>query len=401
MSMDVMIWAVKDAPLKDVYEHAVLTVLSDEADEAGCGVFPSVPTIAERAHCDPREVRRCLVDMEARKILGRGDQALAAYIRADRRPIVYDVLMPASAYGTVALERVNRERLRKGRPPLTSENRPDIAPPPPKPRRSDVGKPKKKKVLVDARTASPGVDGRTSSPGGLADAHDRTTRSPRPDYQSANPLVLDPEEITPPPPGDHGRVGDPLGSEVEEISANLEDPRTIAAGILRDVTTRLPAEKLPGPADRRTLIGLTVAALVAGWPPDRLKARLGAQLDGAGSVFAVLRHRLTDLPDVAVLRPVSAPAAGVVCPKHRGQPADHCLPCAGERKAEQAPLRPVGRCRRHPSEPANTCGPCMGEALAAEKPQDVGPRMNATTARAEARRVAEGSRRPVRATVAA
>jgi hypothetical protein len=206
MSLDAMIWAVKDAPLADCEEHAVLTVMADEADEDGCGVWLAIPTIAERARLSERQAARCVKDLRERGVLGLGDQSLAARIRADRRPVVYDLLIPFSWFG-VRIERVNRSRDKKGLEPLTAASRPDIAEPPPRKRRSDAGSSRARQPIPDGVTSShadapDGVtssrpaDGVTNSPPGLVNRHGVTSKSPRGDYQSYDP-VSNPVKETP------------------------------------------------------------------------------------------------------------------------------------------------------------------------------------------------------------
>lgn len=137
MSLDAMIWAVKDAPVDDVYQHSVLVVMADEADEAGCTVFLAVSTIAERCRVSERKVQRVLADLLSRRMIGLGDQTRTRHIRGDHRPVVYDLLIPYRAFANV--DRVNRARLARGQAELTPDNRPDIADPSPRPVRADAG----------------------------------------------------------------------------------------------------------------------------------------------------------------------------------------------------------------------------------------------------------------------
>ena len=208
MSLDAMIWAVKDAPVADVEEHAVLTVLADEADESGCNAFLSTTTIGRRARLHERTVQRRIDAMMERGLLGLGDQTRAAYIRADRRPVVYDLLIPYTAFANV--DRVNQARVDKGLPPLTPESRPDIAPAPEPKKRADAGKKKPRKEnangeatcsdpanVVEATTSHP-VNGVTTSPGGLPVSHGVTSSQPRGDCKTPDP-VLDPVSNPSPP----------------------------------------------------------------------------------------------------------------------------------------------------------------------------------------------------------
>ncbi|MFG2631061.1 hypothetical protein [Streptomyces sp. NPDC048473] len=154
MSFEAVLWATNDAPIANVNEFAVLTMLAEKADPDGCNSFPSRPTVAARTTVDPKTVLRALQAMEARGMIAQGDQRAAEYIRADRRPVVYDLLIPYSWFPNI--DRINRERQERGRPPLTRSTRPDIAPAPEKKQRSDKGKPRAKKQPAEQRESSRG-----------------------------------------------------------------------------------------------------------------------------------------------------------------------------------------------------------------------------------------------------
>jgi hypothetical protein len=147
MSFEAVLWATNDAPIANVNEFAVLTMLAEKADPDGCNAFPSRPTIAARTTVDPKTVLRALQAMEARGLIAQGDQRAAEYIRADRRPVVYDLLIPYSWFPNI--DRINKERQERGRHPLTRSTRPAIAPAPEKKQRSDKGKPRAKKQSAD------------------------------------------------------------------------------------------------------------------------------------------------------------------------------------------------------------------------------------------------------------
>ncbi|NUK74672.1 helix-turn-helix domain-containing protein [Streptomyces lunaelactis] len=147
MSFEAVLWATNDAPIANVNEFAVLTMLAEKADPDGCNAFPSRPTIAARTTVDPKTVLRALQSMEARGLIAQGDQRAAEYIRADRRPVVYDLLIPHSWFPNI--DRINKERQERGRLPLTVSTRPEIAQAPEKKQRSDKGKPRSKKQATD------------------------------------------------------------------------------------------------------------------------------------------------------------------------------------------------------------------------------------------------------------
>ncbi|MGW2550013.1 helix-turn-helix domain-containing protein [Streptomyces sp. NPDC001635] len=148
MSLDPILWAMKDAPTADINEWGTLLCLAEAADEDGCNAFPAVKTIAAYAKISTRTVQRNLAALQERKLIAEGDQRAAQYIPEHRRPVVYDLLIPYDWFRDV--DRTNAFRLRLGRPPLTPLDRPVIAAAPPKKTRADKGRPKPKKTAPDA-----------------------------------------------------------------------------------------------------------------------------------------------------------------------------------------------------------------------------------------------------------
>lgn len=176
MSMDPILWAMKDAPIADAEEWAILVCLAERADDDGCGAFPSQGAIAKRVKMADRTVRRRLEAMEERGLIGRGDQSAAAYLK-DKAPVVWDLLIPLSWFPN--LDRIQEFRERRGRAPLTAEERPTLGPAPDKARRVDFGQ-VRTPDFGTGRTSSPvatpdSETGRTASPGGLGDRADSGT----------------------------------------------------------------------------------------------------------------------------------------------------------------------------------------------------------------------------------
>lgn len=91
MSLKAMIWVMEDAPTEDWGELAVLYALADRANDDGTAAFPSQSWIADRARCTDRGVRNILKRLEGRGIIAKGDPRLVEYIRADRRPTVWNL----------------------------------------------------------------------------------------------------------------------------------------------------------------------------------------------------------------------------------------------------------------------------------------------------------------------
>ena len=94
MSLQAMLWALKEAPTEGPNEALVLIALADHAgssDSPWTGACPSHRTLSEAAQITTRTVRRCLADMERRGVIRRGDQSMTDKFRSDRRPVVWDL----------------------------------------------------------------------------------------------------------------------------------------------------------------------------------------------------------------------------------------------------------------------------------------------------------------------
>lgn len=86
-----MVWALKTAPVDDPLEHLILIGLADHAGPDGTGARPAASTLAEYARCSVRTVRYRLRGLEAAGLIVRGDQRIVEHLRADRRPVVWDL----------------------------------------------------------------------------------------------------------------------------------------------------------------------------------------------------------------------------------------------------------------------------------------------------------------------
>jgi len=154
MSFTAITWALEDAPVADTVERAILVKLASHADHDGRAAFPSKKTMARVALCDPKTVQRKLAAMVRRGLIALGDQEAARMIPKHLRPTVYDLLIPAAWYGPEQLERVNRDRVYVGLPPLDALDRPGLAPAPERAKRSDAGVPRPRR---DAQETGDGV----------------------------------------------------------------------------------------------------------------------------------------------------------------------------------------------------------------------------------------------------
>lgn len=136
-------WA-ENAPVADTYERIILMVMAVRADSDGTGTWSSKATLAEAALCDQKTVQRRLDAMRKRGLIAYGDQELVAHYRADRRPVVYDLMFPFNWYSRSQWEKACQDADSKGRRPVDPDTRPDLTPPKAAGRkpRSDKGVPR-------------------------------------------------------------------------------------------------------------------------------------------------------------------------------------------------------------------------------------------------------------------
>jgi hypothetical protein len=93
-----MAWAVEQQLVTDAPARHVLLCLSNYAGVDGRGAFPSTATLAHDTGLAERTVRAKLDVLQAMGLIRLGNQMLAAVHiqRADRRPLVYDIVLPES-----------------------------------------------------------------------------------------------------------------------------------------------------------------------------------------------------------------------------------------------------------------------------------------------------------------
>ncbi|MFJ8314039.1 MULTISPECIES: hypothetical protein [unclassified Streptomyces] len=277
MSLEAMVWAVSgDAPVADVNEFAVLGCMADKADHDGCGTWQSKETIAQRTHVSEETVKRCWRNMLKRGLIAKGDQDLVKHYRADKRPVVYDLLIPYTWFSNI--DRINAERERLGRPPLTPENRPPIAPAPAKTPRADKGKPRPPKARGNSKTP------RESTP---KPRHGGTTSRPRGNYKSSTGELVDPQTGT----SNHSLNHNPIPPSVLDVQVpdaigSGTDGRTDGGGVIE------------GQEQQPVRAGVAGAAAADAAPELRGNR--------AGGAVAVVPVELT--PGVEVLRAVAAEA---------------------------------------------------------------------------------------------
>lgn len=222
MSLGPILWALKGAPVADSMERLVLVILGEHAGGAdGCTAFPSRDTIASLALADPKTVQRVIQRLVKRKLIAPGDQGAAQYIRADRRPVVYDLMIPYSWFPNP--ERMNEERQERGLPPLTPADRPDIAEAAAKARRKDAGVPRSKTGRGDSQSPrsdpdQPGYGGSSSPTRG--DSESRTGGLEDPRTSSFDPPIFEPPTSLSVP----AQQSEPDPVHEREMLPSFEDP---------------------------------------------------------------------------------------------------------------------------------------------------------------------------------
>ena len=94
LSKAAVLWVMDEAP--DVPPHLLSTLIAVArfADENGRGAYISASTVAQLTRKTESQAKRDLGALEKKKLLKRGNQRLVAHIRADRRPVVYNIPMP-------------------------------------------------------------------------------------------------------------------------------------------------------------------------------------------------------------------------------------------------------------------------------------------------------------------
>lgn len=198
MSHEAIQWGIHGAPTATTAEFAIVVALGEKAGPDGCGAFPSRSWLAERTKLDPKAVQRNLAELERRGVITSGDQRRAEYIRADRRPHVWDLPIPAAWYEPGRLAKINQDRVAGGLEPLTADNRPTLAPAPAKARRSDLGKPR---MRPDEAPGSEPERGDSESPRQTSRGDSESPRdSPRGDSESRTGGLTVPHGGTESPP---------------------------------------------------------------------------------------------------------------------------------------------------------------------------------------------------------
>lgn len=119
-----MTWVLEEAPDLPPELFAVLMGYANHASNDGTGAYPSHDTLSKYARKSVRQIRKDVARLVERGLLKVGDQRIASPIRADRRPVVYDLPL---ADTQAARDAVHDRNLTTGRvvpPGTTGSSRP-------------------------------------------------------------------------------------------------------------------------------------------------------------------------------------------------------------------------------------------------------------------------------------
>ncbi|MGW6456309.1 hypothetical protein ACWF94_10345 [Streptomyces sp. NPDC055078] len=262
MSLYPILWAADHAPVRDAEERAILVALVIKGDFDGCNCFRSYKTLADKARVDAKTAGRRCREMEARGILKRQEEHRSKAwlaIPEKQRPVIWEVMIPAEWWSAAQLADINDQRASLGRPPLTPQSRPALAPAPPKKARTDKGTKRPKK---DGQTREPD-DVQSGDPGTTSPGVDPGTTSPHPqDYESVPQglVVPQPSESPSESPSENNRaVADAVGKSAGGCaSAGASDGAAGESGQAEGGSaasgTTLPTQrkKSPRPATTKT-----------------------------------------------------------------------------------------------------------------------------------------------------
>lgn len=297
MSLYPIIWAAEHAPVRDAEERAILTALVIKGDFDGCNCYRSYPTLAAVARVDPKTAGRKCREMEKRGILRRQPGPKPEGWRKlpkDKRPVVWEVLIPFAFWSAVQLEEINLQRAERGRPPITPRNRPPIAEAPPKRARSDKGtpKPERRKPTERRDSQSPRSE---ESDGTLSPPAQGLQVPPPGDSQSPNPLLVPSDKpsssyVTPAPPATDGT---PMKEE-EDAEQNKHQ----AYELVDAATARWDKQhRRPNANERHRIAEKVAEALAAGATPDGIIRELTRDLNPgqvATTAVQVVRFRIKE-----------------------------------------------------------------------------------------------------------
>lgn len=351
--MALEIWAaalkmkVGDARAKLVYQ-----ALCNRADPDGTNAWPGNKKLADLAECSVQTVTRKLQYLQENGFIREGDQRFVAHVRADRRPVVYDVALNeatrlawAAAYAPSERQQSATEAGSKGGKAsvesarIQEDDAHGVTGVEPRKARGQILEPRESQVKR----------GHILEP--------RKPRGSKPNsYTSYRPSP-------PPPPTPSSEIAG-LGA----VAARPEEAEE--RDEIRTAAQTLVAE-LPGPltAGQRHRLAETVTAfLAAGWTSKALIAELTVDLINVQSYSGLYQHRLSGLP---VEPPAEVPAPQKDLPPLAGEahtfdpdPADpeSCIRCPRPRENR------VHQAAQEPRSQANTRSSTSGLGYGSTEP---------------------------------
>lgn len=148
-----MVWALKHAPVDDAIAHLVLIGLADHARADGRGARPSQSTLADYCAVTDRTIRTKLRHLEELGLIRPGDAREVAHLRADQRPLVWDLVLSAvkspRAEGGFRSSRPENPSGRKQDDTTTGSTVHE---------RPEAGRPNDRKLLSDRTVLEPSIE---------------------------------------------------------------------------------------------------------------------------------------------------------------------------------------------------------------------------------------------------
>lgn len=293
MSLYPILWAVEHAPVRDAEERSVLVALVMKGSFDGRDCHRSYKTLGNIARVDRKTAERKCHAMEARGLLRRQTGQMPTSwkrLPADKKTVVWEVMIPADFWSAVQLEEINTARTERGLPPITRDNRPPLSPAPPKRTRADKGKPapqRRPKSLPPKSDETAGQEGQTNEAKPSKSAERGDSQSPRSnesegivspvagglivpsrgDSQSPNPPYNPPIETSSSSSGvtpatDRAAARDAGQEEEEEEAASAGKAEALT--VVDAATAQWDGHRLPTPSERLRLAERVAEALAQG-----------------------------------------------------------------------------------------------------------------------------------------
>ncbi|GAB3219378.1 helix-turn-helix domain-containing protein [Glycomyces halotolerans] len=362
--MALEIWAAAlSMKVGDPRAKLVYQALCNRADPDGRNAWPSIAYLAERAECSERTVVRKLEYLLEHGLIREGDQHFVDHLRADRRPVVYDVALdPATR---TAWAEAGTAAPRRSQAAAAGARR-----------RASAPADKATEATVDPSRGDTVVSGRRARGDKLTPREPQvkrgdklTPRSPRGD----KPGSLSSYRPIPPPPTPSNGSRETVGA----VGARPEEAEAETTGTSEDVSAAADlAAALPGrltAGQRHRLVEPIAARLAAGWSVEALKTELTVDLDGVRHFHAVYRHRLDDLPDAPPTPRAGerdeGPALGGPAHPFEADPADPetCRHCPRPRRNRVHTRQTAPEAHRRTNNPE----PAPGSGSASSRPAQV------------------------------